>query len=77
MKLSYPISWKEGLGIGGGGGWAGFESMVMVKEEYSVTPKTKKLRHACNNTNDSLKSADQCKDRSFCCVCQSLSLVFK
>lgn len=54
--------------------------MVIVKEEYSVTPKTQKLGHACNNTNDSLKSADQCKDRSFCCVCQSsisLSLVFK
>lgn len=72
MKLSYPISWKEGWGWGGG-----VESMVIVKEEYSVTPKTQKLEHACNNTNDSLKSADQCKDRSFCCVCQSLSLVFK
>lgn len=69
MKLSYPISWKEGWGWGGG-----VESMVIVKEEYSVTPKTQKLGHACNNTNDSLKSADQCKDRSFCCVCQSLSL---
>lgn len=75
MKLSYPISWKEGWGSGGGG--VGVESMVIVKEEYSVTPKTQKLGHACNNTNDSLKSADQCKDRSFCCVCQSLSLVFK